>query len=148
MRSTKLFVLVLLSAIAPASYAGCPITNVRQFAEAVADAHKHNALEAIDRKYAGKNRFKVIIENSLAENDAFERTTATRFAEVARWLKRRQVEGFPAPDIRKLVECKNGVCVFDLNEGIDHNTLYLEEIHYEGRPTCAKLQSIKFLDGD
>ena len=144
----KMLILMLLVAIAPASYAGCPITDIKHFAEMIADAHKQNALETIDTKYLGTKPFEAIIENSLAEDEVFERTKATRFSEVANWLKKRQSEGFPQPDIRKLVNCDNGVCIFDFFEGIHHNTLYLEKIHYKGNLKCAELQSIQFLDGN
>jgi len=148
MFSKKLIAAVSLAMLSSVGYADCAITDIKQFAEMVATAHKQEALAAIDRKYFGKKPFEVVIENSLGEGDQFERTNVTSFTEAANWLKKRQSEGFPSPDIRKLVNCENGVCLFDFFEGINHNTLYLKEIHYNGTLKCAELKLIQFLDGN
>ncbi len=144
----KLTMFLLLAALAAPALAQCPITDIRAFAEMVAAQHKAGTLEKLDQRYAGRRPFKVIIENSLAEGDAFERKTVTSFAAAAGWINARRVEGFPQPDVRKLLYCRKGVCEFDFFAGINHNTLYLYQITYRGTPTCATLKTIQFLDGD
>ncbi len=144
----KLTLFLLLVTLAATARAQCPITDIHAFAEMVAAQHKAGTLENLDQHYEGRRPFKIIIENSLAEEDAFERKTVTSFAAAAGWINARRVEGFPQPDVRKLLYCKKGVCLFDFFEGIHHNTLYLYQITYSGTPTCATLKTIQFLDGD
>jgi len=109
-----------------------------------------------DGQHLFRGRIRFVIEHSLVEdNDPhhFEIRTFRTFAAAQRWLQSRETpnEGYPPvpfPSLRSLLQCRRGVCTYDLDGGIDHNHLYLTKIFYGMRNRRPYLKSIYLLDGD
>jgi hypothetical protein len=96
-------------------------------------------------------RVRIVIEHSLAEDNARDRYVIKRFTSLARaesWLRSREHEAMPARAAKPLKRCAKGVCAYNFDGGIVHNTLYLKKISYGLRGGCPYIKTIFLLDGD
>ena len=146
-------IITLLLAIGATANAigGCLDVPHAVFARDLASAHASNALASLDKKYPELGPFQIFIEHSIGEgNDGTPIfvTGVQSFGALVELLASRQTEGFPTPKSRALRRCSNGVCSYDFNEGISHNTLYLKEVRYNDYVKCLEVEVIWFLDGD
>ena len=126
--------------------------TIEELVKALSEAYTAKALGRLDaeRPYVGK--VKIVIEHSLAEDNAknrFEIKEVKSLANGEQWLRSREgAEGAPFRQIMPLLGCKRGVCNYNFDGGILHNQLYLEKITYgysNGRPY---IKTIYLLDGD
>ena len=129
----------------------CKPEPIEQLAKAIAKAYEAKTLASLDagKPYVGAVR--IVIEHSLADDDAKDRFVIRRFASFARfeaWLKSREVEALPARESRPLERCAKGVCTYNFDSGILHNHLYLKKITYGLRRRCPYIKTIYLLDGD
>ena len=125
--------------------------SIERLAQALASAYQAKALGRLDAAQpAAKTR--VVIEHSLAEDDAkdrFVRQNFPSFAQAEQWLRKRETaEGAPFRESNPLLRCKQGVCAYDLARGLLHNRLYLQKIAYAYRRGRPYIKTIYLLDGD
>jgi hypothetical protein len=128
----------------------CKKQPVEDLVKAVAEAFQNRWMGTLDadRPYVG--RFKIIIEHSLAEDNdpqRFESRTLRSLAQAESWLKRREHDGMGRAT-KPLVKCVKGVCSYNFDSGILHNTLFLKRITYGIRNGCPYVKTIHLLDGD
>ncbi len=154
MKQLVLTIALLLFIFSPSARAQTPSPKqtVEQLAQVVSDAYAAKALGRLDagRPYIGK--VTIVIEHSLADDDAkdrFQRKAFKTLAQGERWLRSRETaDGFPARVGRLPGNCKKGACRYDFGAGLLHNHLYLQKITYgynHGRPY---IKTIFLLDGD
>jgi hypothetical protein len=129
----------------------CKKQTIEVLVKAVAEAHEAKTLGSLDaqKPYVGKLR--IVIENSLAGDNAKDRFTIKWFTSLARaetWLKSREHEELPARETKPLVRCTKGICTYNFDGGILHNHLYLKKITYGFRSGCPYIRTIYLLDGD
>jgi hypothetical protein len=129
----------------------CKKQTIEDLVKAVAEAYQAKTLGSLDaqKPYVGKLR--IVIENSLAEDNAKDRFLIKWFSSLAQaetWLKSREHEELPGRVTKPLVRCANGVCTYNFDDGILHNTLYLKKITYGSRSGCPYIKTIYLLDGD
>lgn len=130
---------------------GCKQQTIETLIRVVVEGYNQKTLATLDREKPYRGSFRVVIEHSLAEDDAPDRLVARRFASLARferWLKSREHEDLPARSIMPFKSCAKGVCAFDFDGGILHNNLYLKKITYGTSRGCPYLKTIYLLDGD
>ncbi len=128
----------------------CKKQAIEDLVRAVAEAYEGKALGGLDaqKPYVGKLR--IVIEHSLAEDNAKDRFTIKWFTSLARaetWLKSREHEEMPSRNTKPFVRCAKGVCTYNFDGGIVHNTLYLKKITYGSRSGCPYIKTIYLLDG-
>lgn len=129
----------------------CKTQPIGSLVTAVAEGYEAKTLGSLDaqKPYVGKVR--IVIENSLAEDNAKDRFVIKSFTSLAKaesWLKSREHDGMPGRETRPLVRCAKGVCSYNFDGGILHNHLYLKKITYGSRGGCPYLKTIYLLDGD
>lgn len=146
-------VAVLVSTISMPVHAQptCKNETIQQLVKALGEAYESKTLGNLDadRPFAG--RFRIVIEHSLADNDAKGRFVSKWFTSMAKaesWLKSREHEEMPGRSIKPLRICGKGVCTYDFDGGILHNNLYLKRITYGFRRGCPYIKTIYLLDGD
>lgn len=125
--------------------------SVENLVTKLADSFTNKTMGTLDadRPYVG--RFTIRIEHSLADDDDPQRFEVRRFSSFARaeqWFKSREIEGMPGRYSRPVEKCARGVCTYNLDGGINHNSLYLKRITYGIRHGCPYLKTIYVLDGD
>ena len=148
--SIALFATVLLSTSARAQPT-CKKQPIKTLVEAFAEAFTDKTMGTLDadRPYVG--RFTIRVEHSLADDNDPQRFEVRRFSSFARaerWFKSREIEGMPGRYSRPPEKCARGVCTYNLDGGINHNSLYLKRITYGIRNGCPYLKTIFILDGD
>ncbi len=152
MKKNKLIpTLVLVCVLAGHVAAQCKKQPIESLAKAVAEGFESKTLRDLDKQKPYSGKFKLIIENSLADDNAPDRFVVRRFASLAQadaWLTRREHEELPARSVKPFKKCAKGVCTFDFDGGILHNNLYLKRITYSIRAGCPYLKTIYLLDGD
>ena len=129
----------------------CKKQSIEDLVKAVAESYEEKSLGSldVDRSYVG--RVRIVIEHSLAgdnDPDRFEIRWFTTLAKAESWLKSREHEEMPGRTAKPLVRCAQGVCTYNFDDGIFHNTLYLKKITYGVRSGCPYLKTIHLLDGD
>jgi hypothetical protein len=147
MKNSFKLVLFLFSLIISNAFA-CQISDINAFARDIATSYKSRTMEYLDAKYTLKEPIEVIIEHSLLEDEVFEKKKFKDFKSIQEWLTSREMDRLPHREIRKLLSCREGECLYDFYEGILHNTLYLHDIKYSGNNNCAAISVINFYDGD
>jgi hypothetical protein len=129
----------------------CRKQPISDLAKSLAGAFEGKTLSSLDaqKPYAGKVR--MVIEHSLADDNAKDRFVIRSFTSLAKlesWLKSREHEDQPGRNSRPLERCAKGVCTYSLDGGILHNNLYLKKITYGLRAGCPYVKTIYLLDGD
>jgi hypothetical protein len=129
----------------------CKKQTIEDLVKAVAEAYEAKTLGSLDaqKPYVGKVR--IVIEHSLAEDNAKDRFVIKWFTSLdraERWLKSREREELPGRETKPLVRCTKGVCTYNFDGGILHNHLYLKKITYGARGGCPYIKTIYLLDGD
>lgn len=127
-------------------------STIEQMVKALAEAYEAKALGRLDAERPIFGRVKIIIENSLADDNAKDRFVIKEFRtleEVEKWLRSREIgEGLPSRQLKPLLQCRNGLCTYNFDGGILHNQLYLEKISYGYRRGRPYIKTIYLLDGD
>ena len=129
----------------------CKKQTIEDLVKAVAEGYEGKTLGSLDaqKPYVGKLR--IVIENSLAEDNARDRFTIKWFTSLAQaetWLKSREHAEMPGRATKPFVRCAKGVCTYNFDGGIVHNTLYLKKITSGSRSGCPYIKTIYLLDGD
>ena len=126
--------------------------TIEKFVDSVAHAFMFKELSGLDAKRALVGNVKIVIEHSLAADDAkdrFEIKSFKTFAQAERWLKSREREdGTPFREYRDLLYCRRGLCEYNLDGGISHNHLYFKKVTYGLRLGRPYIKTIYLLDGD
>jgi hypothetical protein len=148
----KTLVLVLFCFCLPVhAESPCAKQPPQDLAKSIAEAYVGKTMGSLDaqKPYVGKVR--IVIEHSLAEDDAKDRFVIKWFPSLAKaesWLKSREHEEMPGRESRPLVGCAKGACTYNFDGGILHNHLYLKKITYGVRTGCPYIKTIYLLDGD
>lgn len=126
-------------------------STIEQLVKSLAEAYEAKELGKLDigRPYFGKVR--IVIEHSLAEDNAKDRFEIKSFKTLAmgeQWLKSREMHDVPARATKPLQRCRKGLCTYDFGGGINHNNLYLKKITYGYRNGRPYVKTIFLLDGD
>lgn len=129
----------------------CKKQPIEDLVKAVAEGFETRTMRSLDtqKPYLGKVR--IVLEHSLADDNAKDRFVIRSFASLARaerWLKSREHHEMPGRDTRPLTRCAKGICTYNFDGGIVHNTLYLKKIAYGFRGGCPYVKAIYLLDGD
>ena len=156
MKKTKTLVialaLILFSLSLPVR-AGSPCKKqpIEDLVKAIAEAYEGKTLGSLDAEKPYVGRVRIVIEHSLAEDNAPDRFVIkwfTSLAKAERWLKSREHEEMPGRSTKPLKRCAKGICTYNFDGGIVHNTLYLKKITYGLRGGCPYIKTIYLLDGD
>jgi hypothetical protein len=129
----------------------CKKQPVEDLVKAVAEGFETKTMRGLDAQKPYAGRVRIVIEHSLAPDDDKDRFVIRSFNSLAgaeRWLKSREHEEMPGRDTRPLMRCAKGVCTYNFEGGIVHNTLYLKKISYGSRGGCPYIKTIYLLDGD
>jgi hypothetical protein len=129
----------------------CKKQPIEDLVKAVAEGFETKTMRSLDPRRPYVGRVKIVIEHSLAEDNAKDRFVIRAFTSLARaegWLKSREHDEMPGRDTKPLARCAKGVCTYNFDGGIVHNTLYLKKITYGSRGGCPYLKTIYLLDGD
>ena len=121
--------------------------TIEQLVNSLSTAYSAKTLRSLDAKKPYFGKITIVIEHSLAQPE-YETKTFKTFAKVEKWLKSREIEGFPARGTRKLKQCRKWVCIYDFDGGILHNNLYLKKITYGFSKGRYYIKKITLLDGD
>jgi len=151
MKRLAISVVLILFGISSAVAQSAPKKQtIEQLINALSDAYMAKDLGRLDatRPYLGK--VKIVIEHSLLEGtDQYEVKWVRTLAMGERWLRSREEEdGTPLRGDKPLLQCKRGLCRYDLDGGISHNHLYLKRIRYGYRNGRPYIRTIYLLDGD
>lgn len=127
-------------------------STIEQLVKSLAEAYTAKSLGSLDAERPYDVRVRIIIEHSLAEDDAkerFERRQFKTLEQAERWLRSREREDqTPSRQIKPLLRCARGLCTYDFDGGILHNQLYLRKISYGYRNGRPLIKTIFLLDGD
>jgi hypothetical protein len=129
----------------------CKKRPIEDLVKAVAEGFETRTMRTLDARKPYVGRVKIIIEHSLADDNAKDRFVIRSFTSLARaerWLKSREHDEMPGRDTKPLARCAKGVCTYNFDGGIVHNTLYLKKIVYGARGGCPHIKIIYLLDGD
>jgi len=140
-----------LASLPAAAQSSSKNETIEQLVKAFSDAYTAKSMGELDARHPSWGRVKIIIEHSLAEDDAKDRFEVESFKSLARaerWLKSREHEDLPARATMPLLRCRKGACTYNFDGGILHNHLYLKKITYGYRDGRPYLKTILLLDGD
>ena len=142
---------VALIVMAGGASAQCKKQPVDALSKAVAEGFEARTLSSLDAEKPYSGRVRIVIEHSLADDNAKDRFVIRSFVSLAKaeaWLKSREHDELPGRRSMPFQKCAKGICTFNFDGGILHNTLYLKKISYGVRNGCPFLKSIYLLDGD
>jgi hypothetical protein len=125
--------------------------TIEQLVKSLEEAYAAKSLGKLDAGRPFSGRVKIVIEHSLADDDAPDRFEVKQFktlAQAEQWLRSREIEELPVRETRPLLQCKKGVCSYNFDGGILHKHLYLRKISYGYRNGRPYLKTIFLLDGD
>src|SRR5437868_6264046 len=137
--------------IAGSATAQCKKQPIEALAKAVAEGFEAKTLSSLDSQKSYAGRIRIVIEHSLAGDNDKDRFVVRSFLSLAKaeaWLKSREHDEMPGRQSMPFQKCSKGVCTFNFDGGILHNTLYLKKITYSARNGCPYLKTIYLLDGD
>jgi hypothetical protein len=129
----------------------CKKQPVEDLVKSVAEGFEARTMGSLDAQKPYAGRVRIVIEHSLADDNAKDRFVIRSFTSLARaerWLKSREHDAMPGRDTKPLTRCAKGVCTYNFDSGIVHNTLYLKKITYSTRGGCPYIKTIYLLDGD
>ena len=142
---------VALIIIAGGATAQCKKQPIDALAKAVAEGFEAKTLSSLDSQKPYAGRIRIVIEHSLADDNDKNRFVVRSFLSPAKaeaWFKSREHDEMPGRQSMPFQKCSKGVCAFNFDGGILHNTLYLKKIAYGIRTGCPYLKTIYLLDGD
>lgn len=131
--------------------AQCKKQPIDVLSKAVAEGFETKTLSSLDAQKPYSGRLRIVIEHSLAgynDKDRFVIRSFVSLAKAEAWLKSREHEEMPGRATKPLTKCARGLCTYNFDDGIVHNTLYLKKIAYGVRNRCPYLKTIYLLDGD
>jgi Barrel-sandwich domain of CusB or HlyD membrane-fusion len=129
----------------------CKKQSIGDLVKAIAKAYETKTLGTLDAQKPYSGRVRIVIEHSLAGDNDKGRFVIRSFASLAKaeaWLKSREHAEMPGRATKPFVRCAKGVCTYNFDGGIVHNTLYLKKITYGSRSGCPYIKTIYLLDGD
>jgi len=148
---TCIIALILLLTSATKAQNTCQKHSIEQLALSIARNYQSKSLNQLDRNHPYLSKFTVRIENSLVsdgEPDQFEIKRFKSFILAEKWLKSREFEAWPNRISVPLINCKKGICRFNL-QGINHKQLFLQKISYGYKQNgCPFVKTIFLLDGN
>lgn len=127
-------------------------STIEQLVASLAEAYTSKTLGKMDaqRHYVGSVR--VVIENSLAPDNArdrFESRTFKTLEGAEQWLRTRERgDDGPSRETKPLQRCSKGLCTYNFDGGISHNQLYLKKVSYGSKYGRPYIKTIYLLDGD
>jgi hypothetical protein len=146
-------IMLALFIVSPPGHAASPCKkqSIEDLAKAVAEAYETKTLGTLDTQKPYSGRVRIVIEHSLADDNdkgRFVIRSVVSLAKAEAWLKSREHEEMPGRRSMPFQKCSKGVCTYNFEGGILHNTLYLKKITYGIRNGCPYLKTIYLLDGD
>ena len=127
-------------------------STIEGLVASIAEAFKAKSWDKLDAQRPYRGRVRIVIENSLAEDNAkdrFEARTFKTFAAAERWLTSQEIADYgPSRETKPLKRCSKGVCTYDFEGGISHNQLYIKRITYSIHAGLPFVDTIHLLDGD
>lgn len=145
-----LFILSIFT-MAEQAQSSCKNQSIEQLATNFAKAFESKTLSQIDSTKPFVNLITIRIENSLSgkgEPGQFEYKRVKSFTMFEKWLKGNEVEGMPNRSIEPLINCKKGICTYNIN-GLLHNTLFLQKISFGyKKDKCSFIKSVFIIDGN
>lgn len=145
----RIALFVTLMGVMTSLYAAnaCKDTSIEKAVKALADAYAKKRMEALDSIGIKGEEVQFVIEHSLTFD--YEVEEAKTFSQAERWLRSLEVEKeMPAREVRPLEWCRKGLCVFNFEEGLSHNTLTIHKVTYGYRNGCPSLRTVFLLNGD
>jgi hypothetical protein len=125
----------------------CEFKTIEQLAKQFVAEYPKKRLASLDAKRPYIDGVQVVIDHSITGE--YEVEEVSSFEELERWLKSLEPQpGFPARETRPVLWCKKGLCVFDFNEGLKHNTLFPQKIIYSYKNGCPYVKTVFFWHGD
>jgi len=122
-------------------------STIEELVKAFADAYGNKSLGGLDGQRLFFGNVKIVIEHSISGKP--ETRVFKTFAGAERWLKSLEIaDNLPFRQAMPLEQCSKGVCIFNFDNGILHNHLYLQEITYGSRGGHPYIKTISLLDGD
>jgi hypothetical protein len=86
------------------------------------------------RRTLCNGKFKIQMEHSLGQDDRMEYISFDSFAAAEKWLRKSERSSggafFPARSLKPRQKCQSGVCPYNFDGGISHNSLYIKSIKY------------------
>jgi len=142
------FFLILVGTAMPSYAAGtCNDITIEKTVNLLADAYAKKHMEVLDGFGIKSEEVQFVIEHSITFD--YEVEEIKTFSQAEQWLKSLETEkGMPAREVRPLSWCRKGLCVFDFEEGISHNTLYIHKVTYDYKNGCPSLRTVFLLNGD
>lgn len=139
--------LALVGTVVP-SYAGaCKNTTIEKAVNLLANAYAAKRMESLDCIGIKGEEVQFVIEHSLTFD--YEVEEAKTFSQAEQWLRNLEIEkDMPTREVRSLDWCRKGLCVFNFEEGISHNTLYIHKVIYGYKNGCPSLRTVFLLNGD
>ncbi len=131
------------------SYAGdaCKDTTIEKAIKLLTDAYAGKRMKTLDGIGIKGDEVQFVIEHSLTSD--YEVEEARTFSQADRWLRSLEIEkDMPSREVRPLVWCRKGLCVFDFEDGISHNALYIDKVTYVYKQGCPSLRTVFLLNGD
>src|SRR5437588_2842464 len=122
--------IVALIVLVAGATAQCKKQPIEALAKAVAEGFEAKTLRDLDAQKPYAARFRIVIEHSLASDNDKDRFVVRSFASLAKaeaWLKSREHDEMPGRQSMPFQQCSKGVCAFNFDGGILHNTLYLKK---------------------
>ncbi len=147
--TTKQILLLLVFSLIPAvavSGGQCANPTIEPLAKKVANNFAAKKLATLDKERPYLDAVQFVVEHSITDN--YEVEEMPNLAAIDRWLTGQEVDGFPAREVRPLLWCKKGLCVFDLSAGIAHNHRYVQKLTYGFYADCPYIKSVFLIDGD
>lgn len=125
----------------------CASATPEILAKKLSDAYVAKQLGRLDGDRPYLENVKFLIEHSISGEYQVEEVQSLENGQ--KWLKSLEIqEGMPARESRPLLWCEKGFCIFNFEEGISHNHLYLQKIEYGFRNQCPYITTVFLLDGD
>jgi hypothetical protein len=150
-KNTVLAVILFSLSLRVSAKSPCKYPKPEDLSKAVAEGYEARTLGNLDAQKPYMGRVRIVIEHSLAEDNAKDRFVikwAASLAKAEAWLKSREHDAMPGRESRPLERCANGACTYNFDGGILHNHLYLKKITYRTRSRCPYIKTIYLLDGD
>lgn len=114
-----------------------------QLATEVADAFKAKDLGKLDADHPYLRSVRIRVDHSITRG--VEVKIFRTLAQAERWFRRGGLD--PNRSAGAIKQCRRGVCTFE-QEGMLHNTLFLDKITYTIRKGRLYLKTIELIDGD
>jgi hypothetical protein len=151
MKRLAITIALVLFVISVPVHAKSPTQNetIDQLVNEVAEAYEAKDLGRLDSKKPYVGKIKIIMQHSLSDGPGeFVVKWVKSLGQAEAWLKSREIDELPGRETRPSIKCAKGVCTYNFDGGILHNTLYLKKITYGVRKGRPYIKTILLLNGD